>query len=349
MMRRLLFTLLALSMIAGCADGPSADTFEQTAEPAVDTTQPTTTTTEETLPPIITTTTIEPPPPWTLVEFPPWPEPVLAEELGGPLDVTTMCVDLDLIGFGEDSSSPRNLRTLLSYLGIDTVEEGCAATLGINVEASRTSASYREKDGGAVRTCWGGEMADGTVTLSVDGQVLTDWPIAVNEPPPDEIRGCPGEDSPVVSWHWTRTTLAALIEMLGPAAGIANDTQLAWGDEPTARYEALRGSEQFAEVVAAGLGHPAPEVRKSAAVKVMNWAEGLEDEPPPYPEALWSTIPYLISCTGFAGYECGSARNALRQIFFRSRWQDDIPEGFDIESQADWWALWEANPTPPEE
>jgi hypothetical protein len=341
--------MLALVVIAGCTDGRSADTFEQTAEPAVTTAPPTTTTTEGTLPPTTTTTTTEPPPPWTLVEFPPWPDSVLAEELGGPLAIATMCVDLDLVGFDEDSSAARGLRTLLSYLGIDAVEEGCDATLEIDAEASRSSARYRERDGGVVRTCWGGERADGAVTLSVGGQVLSDWPIDVNEPPPDEMRGCPGEDSPVVSWYWTRTTLVALIDTLGPAPGIANDLQLAWGDEPNARYQALRGSEQFIVVLGAGLGHPATEVRESAARKVMNWADSLADEPPPYPETLWSTIPYLIACPDFTHYECDGARNALRQIFFRSRWEDDIPEGFDIKSQADWWALWEANPMPPEE
>lgn len=356
MMPRLLIAALTLVVGAGCGDGQTADTFDPDMEPAATTAPPnttTTTTTEETLPPTTTTTTTEPPLPWTLVEFPQWPEPVLTEELGGPLAIGRMCVDLDLTGFDEDSSSPRDLRTLLSYLGIDAVEEDCDATLGIAVEGWRTSASYREKDGGSVRTCWGGERAHGAVTLSVDGEVLADWPIDVNEPPPDEIRGCPGEDSAVVSWHWTRMTLAALIDTLGPAPFIANDHRLAGGPEAFARYQTLKGSEQFAEVLSAGLGHPTAEVRESAARTVMNWAESLEDEPPPYPETLWSTIPYLIACPDFTHYECdnaeGDAQYALRQIFFRSRWQDDEPEGFDTESLADWWALWEANPTPPEE
>ncbi|MCJ7726895.1 MAG: hypothetical protein MUP76_10985, partial [Acidimicrobiia bacterium] len=240
----------------------------------------------------------------------------------------------------------------LSNMGIEVIEAGCDLTLAAEVTGSRTSARYKDNESGQTRTCWGGQRATGTVSLSSDEGLLAEWQVDRNDPPPDSIRGCPDAESPIRSEYWSGPVMGALIDIFGtPAAVMATVEDVPLG--PAARdtmFNQLNSAQDAGEVLAAGLAHPNKNVRLEVSYLIMSWAESFVEATPPYAEQIWSTIPHLIACGARGGFDdafdCRNADSALTRMLFRTLSQDDLPEGFDPEDPSDWWAVWETNPTP---
>jgi hypothetical protein len=340
--------LAAMLALTACSSGEADDHEPATLPPAVESTTTTApaTTTEATFP--ATTSTTEPLPPWEALELPQWPPAVLAEEMGGPAAIQTMCLEVGLTGF--DTDNLRDLTTTIELLGIEVVESGCDVTLAVELDGSRTSARYTPQGGGAAVTCWGGAVAEGTVTLSADGDAIAEWDVDLTDPPPELMAGCPDRDSPLLSTMWGGPVAKALIDAFGTPAAIMAKVALPLEDTAKAAIrDRIDTADDAGGLLAAALAHPSQGVRDSAADQVTGWADRWIDEPPPYPEGLWSTIPHLIACDVRAdgnAFDC-RVTGALMRLLFRTVYNDDLPDGFDIHDPAAWWELWERDPEPP--
>ena len=351
--RVLVVGLLVALTACGGEDGASTG---QTVPEEVAVTEPTTNEEAETTEPpettepaqTATTTTI---PPWTTVPGPPPPQAVLSDDLGGPREIDTICLEWDVVGFMTDYAAEGEIGAAFAVMGMTVVEGDCDIVFQVEATGSRTSAKYIAPDGATV-TCWTGEQVTGEITLATADAELSTWPIFVDEEPwRTQRRTCPSEGAPISQSFLLPTTAGiALAEAFGAVGAAVADVYLSL---PAAHSEAwMTGAATGAgAVVSAALLDPDQRISWAAERTAGWWARHTWSSNDGYPE-LWSVIPRLIwyrsqlSEEDVSDWGYGTeAEETLSRLFFGT---PVVPEGFDPGQPSEWWALWEANPVPPD-
>jgi hypothetical protein len=298
--RRIALAVAMLLMCSACAGGPDGAAESQPSfttptihELPVETTASISSTTSTSAG--TTTTTVGP---WTTLPPPACPSAGLAAELGGPLTVESMCLEVTT---GEQLPPSEEvaggLADVLGLLGIDVVAEGCQATFRLTASGRRTSELYSV--GQTTMRCGTGLVLSGEASLVIDGVVRRTWTADVNNPPPATTESCPDEAARLSGDEWDDELVTVpLVEMFGEVAGYAEwvgfvPAHIGIDDRPAPTADEV---QWLACWLTAGKAAPMARLERLAQV------EGNE-------AALLPLTPYLISLLDSA-QDCASCSSA---------------------------------------
>lgn len=336
-MRPIALAVALLLMCGACAGGPDGAAESQPSYPSPTTLEaPAETTASVTSVTTIaeTTTAVGP---WTTLAPPTCPAAGLAAELGGPLIVESMCLEVttgEQLPPSEEVAA--GLADVLDLLGIEVVAEGCQASLRLTASGRRTSELYSA--GQTTMRCGTGLVLSGETSLVVDGVQRHTWTVDVDTPPPATTESCPDEAALLSGDEWDDELVTApLVEMFGVVAGYAEwvgfvPAHIGIDDRPAPTTEEV---EWLACWLSEGKAAPMARLERLAQVE---GNEGPLLPLAPYLISLLDSAQSCTTCATAADFEEAESM-ALRLNFVLGQILGLImPNGAPA---ADFWGFWE--------